>query len=378
MVATTSVIEVVDVLRAALRGEVLGPEDVGFDLARKTFNAMVDVRPAAIARCQSRDDVTAALAVGVDRGLPFAVRVGGTSDQSTVDGGIVLDLSAMDAIEIDVPSRTARVGGGATWGDLDRATQEHGLAVTGARLSGLGVAGVALGAGSGWLERALGPTAASVVGAEVVLADGRVVEAGGDAELRSAGVVTRLDLRLHPVGPELLCGFLSFPRERAAEVAGAYRDSMEHAPDRVGGGLLLGAGLGGVCTIVFCYLGTIEAGEEAVAPLRALGPSLDAVAPNPYVAFQGMWDASNPFGARAHLRSGLVRELSDDCIDTVLARANLPAATLSYAFLRPLGGAVTVPNAGWAYDCVGLWPPVPTLDPGQVAWVDGFADAVGS
>ncbi len=157
MAATTSGTEVVDVLRAALRGEVLGPEDVGFDLARKTFNAMVDVRPAAIARCESRDDVTAALAVGADRGLPYAVRVGGTSEQSTVDGGIVLDLSAMDAIEIDVPSRTARVGGGATWGDLDRATQEHGLAVTGARLSGLGVAGVALGAGSGWLERALGP-----------------------------------------------------------------------------------------------------------------------------------------------------------------------------------------------------------------------------
>jgi len=361
--AVTSATEVVDVLRAALGGEVIGPEDAGFDLRRKTFNAMVDARPVAIARCASREDVANALAVG--SGLPIAIRGGGTSDASTVDGGIVIDLSALDAIEIDAESRTARVGGGVTWGELDAATQEHGLAVTGARLSALGVVGVALGEGSGWLERALGPTSSSVVGTEAVESDG----------LR---VVTRLDLRLHPVGPELLCGFLSFPRERAADVARAYRDYMGEAPDQVGGGLLLGAGLGGVCTIVFCYLGTVEAGEEAVAPLRALGPSLDAVAPNPYVAFQRMWDASNPFGARAHLRSGVVRELSDDCIDTVLARANLPAATLSYAFLRPLGGAVAIPNADWGYECVGLWPPVPTLDRGQIAWVDGFADAVES
>jgi hypothetical protein len=292
-----------------------------------------------------------------------------------VDGGIVLDVSALDAIEIDAPARLARVGGGVTWGELDAATQEHGLAVTGARLSGLGVAGVALGEGSGWLERALGRTGDSVVGAEVVLADGRVVEADEELlwALRGAGgglgVVTRLDLRLHPVGPELLCGFLSFPRERAAEVARAYRDVMAQAPAAIGGGLLLGAGLGGVCTIVFCFLGSIEEGEEWAAPLRALGPSLDAVAPNPYVAFQRIWDAGNPAGVRAHLTSAFLRELPDDCIDTVLARANLPAASLSYAFLRPLA-------TGWTYQCAGLWPPVPALDRGQLAWVDGAAEAL--
>jgi FAD/FMN-containing dehydrogenase len=375
---------VAGVLRATLRGEVIGPEDAGFDQHRRTFNAMVDARPAAIARCVSREDVIGALAVAAERGLPLAVRGGGTSDRATVDGGIQIDLAAMDGIEIDVPSRTARVGGGVTWGELDEATQAHGLAVTGARLSGLGVAGVALGEGSGWLERALGPTAASLVGAEVVLADGRVVEA--DAELLWAlrgagagrGVVTRLDLRLHPVGPILLCGFLGFPRERAAEVARAYRDYMAQAPDRVGGGLLLGAGLGGVCTLVFCYAGPVEAGEEAVAPLRALRPSLDAIAPNPYRAFQRIWDASNPPGTRVRLRSAHLHELPDDRVDALVARANRPAAALSYAFLRPLGGALAleVPDAAWALQCVGLWPPVPALDGGQVAWVDGFADVV--
>ena len=375
MAAPTSADGVTDVLRAALHGEVIGPEDAGFDLERKTFNAMLDVRPAVIARCASRDDVVAALAAGVDRGLELAVRAGGTSDACTVDGGLVIDVSAIDGIEIDATARTARVGGGVTWGELDAATQEHGLAVTGGRLSGLGVAGVALGEGSGWLERALGPTGASLVGAEVVLADGRVVEADGELlwALRGAGaglgVVTRLDLALHPVGPELLCGFLNFPRERAAEVARTYRDHMEQAPAEVGGGLLLGAGLGGVCTIVFGFLGSVADGEEALAPLRALGPSLDAVAPNPYVAFQRIWDAGNPPGVRAHVTSAVLEELSDECIDTVLARANLPAATLSYAFLRPLA-------SGWAYQCVGLWPPVPALDRGQLAWVDGSAEAV--
>jgi hypothetical protein len=349
--------------------EVVGPEDAGYDLQRRTFNAIADARPAAIARCASRDDVIAALAMARERGLPVAVRGGGTSDEATVEGGVVLDLAGLDAIEVDLPSRTASVGGGVTWGDLDAATQEHGLAVTGARLSGLGVVGTALGEGSGWLERALGPTGASVVGGEVVRADGQVVDAG--AEL-PPGVVTRLDLRLHPVGPELVCGFLGFPRDRASEVARAYRDYMADAPRQVGGGVLLGAGLGGVTTVVFCYLGSIEDGEAAVAPLRALRPSLDAVAPNPYRAFQTIWDASNPPGVRAYLRDGRLGELTDGCIDAVVARANLPAASLSYVFLRPLAG-----DAGWAYQCAGLWPPVPALDRGQVAWVDGFVDAVG-
>jgi FAD/FMN-containing dehydrogenase len=300
----------------------------------------------------------------------------------------------MKSVAIDVEGRTGRFGAGLNWGELDAATQEHGLAVTGGRLSGLGVAGVALGDGSGWLERALGPTAASLVGAEVVLADGRVVEAGTDAELLWAlrgagaglGVVTRLDLRLHPVGPHLVSGFLGFPRERAAAVARAYREHMAQAPDQVGGGLLLGAGLGGVCTIVFCHLGSVADGEEGVAPLRDPRPSLDAVAPNPYLAFERIWDAGNPAGTRVHMRRAFLRELPDDCIDAVVARANLPAATLSYVFLRPLGGALSpgrvngtalaLPDAGWACECVGLWPPVPALDRGQVAWVDGLAQAV--
>ena len=208
-----------------------------------------------------------------------------------------------------------------------------------------------------------------------MLADGRVVEADGELlwALRGAGaglgVATRLDLALHAVGTDLLSGFLNFPRDRAAEVARTYRDQMAQAPAAVGGGLLLGAGLGGVCTIVFCWVGSVEDGEEAVAPLRASARRWTRSRPTrtSRSSASGM-PATHP-GTRAHLTSAALEELSDDCIDTVLARANLPAATLSYAFLRPLA-------AGWAYQCAGLWPPVPALDRGQLAWVDGSAEAV--
>jgi len=344
-----------------------------------------------IARCASRNDVIGALAIGKDRERPIAVRGAGPAEDD--DGAVVVDLSALNAIELDPASRTVSVGPGVTWAELDGATQEHGLAVTGARLSRLGVAGVALGAGSGWLERALGPTGGDLVGAEVVLADGDVVEAGDDDDLlwalrgagRHVGVVTRLDLRLHPVGPLLLAGFLSFPRDRALEVATAYRDFMDQAPDGVGGGLLLGAGLGGVCTVVFSYLGPVEAGEEAIAPLRDLGPSLDAVAPVPYRNLQHMWDDSNPVGARAYRRGAFLRALPDAGLAAAIGRADMPAASLSYVFLQPLGGALgrvedmalRIPDAPWAYQCEGLWPPVESLDAGQRAWVDGFADALG-
>jgi len=186
--------------------------------------------------------------------------------------------------------------------------------------------------------------------------------------------VTRLDLRLHPVGPELLCGFLAFPRERAAEVARVYRDFMAEASDQVGGGLLLGAGLGGVCSIVFCHLGSVEAGEEAVAPLRALQPSLDAVAPNPYRAFQRIWDTSNPPGVRAHLREASLRELPDEAIDTVIARANLPPrASPTFSSGR---SAVRSTSPDGPVSASGCGPPVPSLDPGRVAWVDGLMEAV--
>ena len=360
------------------------------------FDARVDRRPAAIARCRTRDDVIGALDFAVEAGLPVAVRGGGTTESATVDDGIVIDLSPLDEVSVDHAAATARVGGGATWADMDAATQEHGLAVTGARITGLGVAGVTLTGGSGWLERALGPTCQSLIGAEVVLADGRVATVGDEDNpellwaLRGGGgglgVVTELEFRLHPVGPQLLAGFLTFPRERAMEVAARYRDFMRDAPADVGGALVLGAGVGGACRIAFSFAGPIDAGEEAVKPLRALGPSMDAVRPNDYCALQYMSDAQNPYGTRVHLGGGSLAELGDEALAGVIAAANRPAASLSYVLLRPLGGALSrirademaldAPGEGWACECYGLWPPVESLDRGAIEWVEGVGEAI--
>ncbi|GIK77764.1 MAG: FAD-linked oxidase [Actinomycetes bacterium] len=382
-------------LRARIEGEVVVAGDPGYDRLRSVFNARIDRRPLAIARCASREDVVAALAAGAERGLPVAVRGGGTSDLATLDAGLVVDVGPLDRVAIDPEAATVRVGGGATWRELDAAAQEHGLAVTGARVPRLGVAGVALAGGSGWLERALGPTCAGVVGAEVVLAGGRTARAGDeDPDLLWAlrggaggfGVVTELELRLHPLDPTLLSGFLGFPRERALEVGGAFRDLLEHGPDELGGALMLGAGIGGACSAVVAFAGSVANGEEAVAPLRALGPSIDAVAPNEYTALQHLFDVRNPHGSRVHLRGGYLRELPDEALERVIAAANRPAAALSHLLLQPLGGALErldpdamalrIPDAPWAYRCFGLWPPVESLDRGAIDWVDGIAAAL--
>jgi FAD/FMN-containing dehydrogenase len=377
-------------LRGRVAGEVAGPGEDAYEAGRAVFNARVDRRPAAIVRCHGTADAAAAVSFAAEAGIPVAVRGGGMSDRAVVDGGLVIDVSPLKDVQVDAPGRRARLGGGLTWAELDAATLEHGLAVTGGRISGLGVAGVALDGGSGWLERAFGPTCASLASAEVVLAGGRAVVAaeGEHPDLLWAlrggrpavGVVTRLELELRPLRPVLLAGFLTFPRSRAREVARSFRDLMEQAPDEVGGGLSLFAGRGGACRVAFCHIGSPEDGARALAPLRALRPSLDAVQANEYRAFQAMTDLQHPFGMRGRRSSGFLAELSDDCVDAALAAADAPAAALSHVLLRPLGGALgradraamalDLPDARWAYECLSLWPPVPALDRGNIAWTE--------
>jgi hypothetical protein len=297
-----------------------------------------------------------------------------------------------DAIDVDPGARLARVGGEVTWAELDAATQEHGLAVTGARVSRLRIVESVLAGGSGWLERALGPTCADLLGAELQLFDGTVVEA--DAELLWAlrgggdavGTVTELRLQLHRVGPVLTCGFLGFARERATEVASEYARWMADAPDDVGGALVLFAGRAGALNVVYCFAGAVEEGERIVAPLRELEPSLDAVTPNEYRAFQAMTDSQNPVGMRSRSHSGFVGRLTDDVLGAAVTAANHAAPALSRLMLRPLGGAMgrldpekmslRVPDAKWAWECVGMWPPVESLDPLGGAWADAVRDAM--
>src|SRR3954449_10536055 len=210
----------VEQLRGSVKGEVLTPGDAGYDEARTVFNAMIDKRPVAIVRCVDPHDVMAAIDLARVRAAEVSIRSGGhgvTGSQLT-DGGIVIDLGPMKRVAVDAEARTVRAQAGVTWGELDAATQEHGLAVTGGRVPSTGIAGLTLGSGSGWIERKFGFTCDNLIEADVVTADGRFLRANEveNADLFWAlrggggnfGVVTQFTFKLHRVGPEIYGGML--------------------------------------------------------------------------------------------------------------------------------------------------------------------------
>jgi FAD/FMN-containing dehydrogenase len=305
---------------ANFRGEIIRPEDEGYDTARAVFNAMTDRRPALVARCTGVVDVVAAVNFARENELVVAVRGGGHSvpGYGSCDGGIVIDLSPMKGVWVDPEARTARAQAGLFWGELDRETQAFGLAVTGGRYSNTGIAGLTLGGGSGWLERKIGFTVDNLLSADVVTADGRLVRASEEENedlfwgIRGGGgnfgIVTSFEYRLHPVGPILLGGMLLYPADQAREVLRFYRDFIEDAPDELCGGCsfvtappepFVPEHLRGsqVLAVVVCYVGPIEEGEAAIRPLKEFGPlALDMVGPIPYTVLQSMTDAGTPSG----------------------------------------------------------------------------------
>jgi FAD/FMN-containing dehydrogenase len=400
-----------DDLRAQLDGRLICPDDAGYDEARKTANGLFDdKRPAAVAQCASVDDVRAALAAARRQGLIVAVRGGGHSAPgfSTCDGGMVIDLRAMNRVEVDPGQRTAKVQAGANWGELDAATQEHGLAVTGGRVTDTGVAGLTLGSGSGWLERMYGVTPASLIAAELVTADGEQVTASESENpellwgLRGAGgnfgIVTEFTFRLHPVGPVILAGQLGYPREGTEERLRAYRDHMASAPDEVGGGMALltappldfipepvrGQPITGV---VFCYVGDVEAGQQALAEIKEkLGPpALDMVQPMPYTALQQMIDGASPRGIREYYKFDFIGDLTDEAIDTLVDTAGRTPSPHTQIILEPLGGeysrmdrsamALEAPDAPWAYHALNMWHD-PAENDVNIAFAREFAAAM--
>src|SRR5437763_9572368 len=237
----------IPVIRGRFEGDLLEPGDDGYDEARTVFNAMIDRRPRLIVRCTGAADVVAGILLAREAGLPLSIKGGGhgVNGHAVCDDGIMLDLSPLKRIDVDPEARVARAQPGVTWGEFDAATQAHGLATTGGRITTTGIAGLTLGAGSGWLERMFGFTAHNLLAAEVVTADGRVVHASEDENadllwgLRGGGgnfgVVTQFEYRLHEVGPMVTGGMVLWPIEQAGEVVRFYRDWIESAPDEVGG-----------------------------------------------------------------------------------------------------------------------------------------------
>jgi len=355
-------------------GTTLRPSDPGYDDARRVFNGMIDRHPEMIMRCQGTGDVVAALAVARTEGLPVSVYGGGHSvtGSAVVDGGLCLDLRGLDQVVVDPVARTARVGGGARWGPVDAATQEHGLAVTGGRVSTTGVGGLSLGSGSGWLERRFGFACDSLLSAEVVTADGRVVTASAEENpdlfwgLRGGGgnlgIVTEFTFSLHPVGPILLGGMLMYPASMARELLRFWRDFMLGAPDEVGSGVafitappldFVPEPVRGqpVVGVVLCYSGDPEAGQEALAPMLEFGPpAINLVQPMPYVAIQQLLDGANPTGMRNYWSADFLESLPDDAIDTLVSHASNPVSPLTQVLLAAGGGAIErVPEDATAF-----------------------------
>jgi FAD/FMN-containing dehydrogenase len=341
--------------------ELIGSDHARYDEERAIFNAMIDRRPVIIAKCTSVGDVQDALALARDKDLAVAVRAGGHSVAGFClnDGGVVIDVRGMNEVEVDPERQRARVGAGATWGEFDRATQEHGLATTGGRVSTTGVAGLTLGGGSGWLERRYGLACDNLISVDLVTADGRTVTASEDEnpELFWAlhggggnfGIATSFEFALHPVGPEVLAGLLVWPGDAGYEVSRAYRDMAFDAPDELGSALVFLTGppeefipvhLQGqtLAAVALMWAGDVADGEDAIAALRALRPEVDLVDPMPYADFQCMID--DPPGLGNYWSADYHDTFPDEALDTFVKSGFERPSPASQQLLVPWGGAI--------------------------------------
>jgi FAD/FMN-containing dehydrogenase len=359
------------------RGQLIGPDDAAYEEARTVYNAMIDKRPALIARCADADDVARVVAFARDRGLPLAVRGGGHNGAGlgTVDDGVVIDLSSLKGVQVDPQARTVRVAGGCVWGEVDRATSEHGLATPSGIISTTGVGGLTLGGGLGHLTRKCGLSIDNLLEAEMVLASGERVRTSADERpdlfwaIRGGGgnfgVVTEFTFRLHEVGT-IVGGPTFWPVEAGAEVLSVYREFLPGAPRELNGFFLFGTvppappfpeelHMRKICGVVWCFVG---ADEEAAA--KAMAPLLDAL-PEPLMhgvqamthpELQSAFDGLYPAGDQWYWRADFVKEIPDEAVQAH-ARYGAEVPTMqSTMHLYPIDGAahdVGSEDTPWSY-----------------------------
>lgn len=344
-------------LAKTLSGPLLLSADAGYDDARAVWNRMIDRRPALIARCASVADVITAVRFAREHNLLISVKGGGhnVTGHAVSDGGLMVDLSLMNNVRVDPGRRQATVGPGATWKDLDTATQRHGLVTTGGIVSSTGVAGLTLGGGHGWLMRKHGLACDNLAAVELVTAAGAQLRASADENpelfwgLRGGGgnfgIVTSFEFRLHPL-QAVLAGLLLHPFSRGRDVLERYRDVTATAPDEFVVGALATTWFDGtpVIALALCYSGAVEAGEGVVEPLRRLGrPLLDTVRPMSYAELQTAFDATNPPGAW-YYKTGYLDGAQfgrAPFLETFLDHCDFPSPSpLSRVYLEHLGGAM--------------------------------------
>jgi hypothetical protein len=401
----------VEALAGGLRGDVFGPGDLGYDEARRVYNAMIDKRPACIARCVDTADVVAALDFARRQGLEVAVRGGGHNGAGlgTVDGGLVVDLSRLRGVRVDPEARIAQVAGGSLLGDLDHAAGGFGLATPTGILSTTGVGGLTLGGGLGNLTRKHGLSIDNLLAVDLVLADGSFVTASADRHddlfwaVRGGGgnfgVATSFTFRLHPVGDAgtVVAGPTLWPLDQAAEVLRFYREFLPAAPEDLNGYFAFltvppappfpeQLHLQKMCGVVWCWSGPIQGADQALAPVRrAIPPALDGVTAMPYPALQSAFDPLYPAGLQWYWRADFVRQISDQAIDAHLEHAARLPTMHSTVHLYPIDGAVhrvgsdetawSYRDATWAQVIVGV-DPDPTNAEGLRHWTVDYWEAL--
>jgi FAD/FMN-containing dehydrogenase/pimeloyl-ACP methyl ester carboxylesterase len=403
--ATTPPRATLDAFRARLRGTLLVPGDAGFEDATRLWNGMIDATPALVVRAAGTDDVVTAVGFARAHDLALSVRGGGHNIAGTAlaDAGLTIDMSGLREVVVDPRARTATVQAGCRLADVDRETQRHGLATPLGFISGVGVAGLTLGGGLGYLTRRFGWTVDNLLEVEIVTADGRVRRAARDEHadlfwaIRGAGanlgVVTSLTFRLHEVGPDVVGGLIAWPFERAGEILRAYRELTAAAPRELAVWLSLlrapaapfvPAAWHGrrICAMSVCFSGHPDDAGAVLAPIRALGePVVDLLRVQPYAELQSSLDATEPEGMHYLWKTEYAAELSDELLATwqaLAAECPIPEAELGILHLGgglgerdPDDGAVGNRDARFALGALGMW------EPGEPA-ADAFAHWVRS
>jgi FAD/FMN-containing dehydrogenase len=365
----------VDAFAQKLHGSVKRPDDSDYDEARALYNAMIDKRPALIARCADRDDVVAAVNFGREQGLDIAIRCGGHNGPGlgSVDDGLVIDLSGVKTITVEPDSRTATIGGGCLFGEIDAATHEHGMATPGGIISTTGGGGLILGGGMGHLSRKCGLSIDNVIGAEVVLADGSVVTTdernnddlywairGGGGNF---GVVTQLKMRLHPIST-VVAGPMFWELDKTVDILKWYREFILNAPEDLNGFFAFASvppdpmfpeelHLQKVAAVVWCWTGPEDGAADALAEARSQpGLLLDGVQPMPLPALQSAFDGLYPPGDQWYWRADFVESIPDEAVEKHAEfGAKMPTWKCTM-HLYPINGAahrVGQTDTAWAY-----------------------------
>jgi FAD/FMN-containing dehydrogenase len=395
-------------LRERVRAPIITADDPGYDDARAVWNAMSDKRPLAIVRAEQVADVVGAVNFAREGGLELSVRGGGHSAPGfgTNDAGVVIDLSLMRHVHVDPQARTARAGGGATWGDFNYATHAFGLATTGGIISTTGVAGLTLGGGIGYLTRGYGLSVDNLLSVDVVTADGRYLRASQDENadlfwaLRGGGgnfgVASSLEFQLHPVN-DVYVGIFFYELDETANLLRFFREFIEDAPETYGAfpAFQVAPPLPFIpedrhgdtfCAAIVHWTGPLEDGEQAMSPFRDLAPRVaEMVGPMPYPALNAAFDALFPKGMRSYWKGSYVTELTDAAIDQHVIHGPKVPGVSATMHLYPINGAagrVASEETAFAYRGATFAPVIvaawhdPAEDQERIKWVRDYYQAI--